>query len=180
MAKAAPLAKQAIPIERQIYKVRGRRVMLDSDLAGLYGVTTSSLNQAVRRNLARFPNEFRFTLTQREAANLKSQSVTSSWGGRRKPPAVFTEHGVSMLSAVLHSDRAVQTSIAIINSFIRMRELIAASQDIATRVSKLETSHKRAASIIEILVDDIDRVEKQVHQMKALPKPANRRIGFNA
>jgi len=182
MATKTKLTTQTISIERQIYKVRGRRVMLDADLAALYEVTTSALNQAVRRNAERFPPDFMFRLTHSEAESLPSQSVIANKtrGGRRTEPYAFTEHGVVMLCSVLNSARAIQVNVMIVRAFIRMREQIAANQEIATRVSKLETNHKRAVSVIELLVDDIDRVEKEVRRMKALPKPRKSKIGFNA
>ncbi len=152
--------------------------MFDRDLAALYGVSTGALNQAVSRNLDRFPSDFMFTLTHQEVIHLKSRTVISSWGGSRKPPSVFTEHGVAMLSAVLRSERAIQMSIAIIRAFVRMRELIAANKDIAARVEKLERSHDRTSSVIEILVDDIDRLAGDVKQMKAIPPSTKRKIGF--
>src|ERR1022692_136834 len=128
MAKVTkqPVKKTAAtpPVESHIHVIRGHKVMLDRDLADLYEVPTGALNQAVRRNVERFPDDFMFRLTEQEAENLKSQSVTSSWGGRRKLPSAFTEHGVAMLSAVLHSDRAIQTSIAIMRAFVRLRQII--------------------------------------------------------
>jgi hypothetical protein len=99
-----------------------------------------------------------FQLTKAEAQNLKSQSVTSSWGGRRRAPSAFTEHGVAMLSAVLRSDRAIQMSIGIIRAFVRLRQLIESNRDIAARVEKLERGHERTASLIEVLVEDIHRI----------------------
>jgi ORF6N domain len=170
----------AYSIERHIHVVRGKKVMLDSDLAALYEVTTGALNQAVRRNRGRFPNDFMFRLTLEEAQGLLSQSVIANGGrgGRRTPPYAFSEHGVAMLSSVIKSERAIQVNVMIIRAFVRMRELIAANKDIAVRVDKLERSHKRAASVIEILVEDIDRVAQEVRQMKALPAPRKRRIGF--
>jgi len=107
--------------------------MLDTDLAELYHVATRALNQQVRRNAGRFPSDFMFQLTPSEAANLRSQFVTSSWGGRRTPPYAFTEHGVAMLSSVLNSDRAVQMSILIIRPFVKMRELLASHKNLAAR-----------------------------------------------
>jgi hypothetical protein len=166
------------PVESLIHIVRGQKVMLDRDLAALYEVPTGALNQAVRRNLGRFPEDFMFQLTNEEAQNLKSQSVTSSWGGRRKAPSAFTEHGVAMLSAVLRSDRAVQMSIGIIRAFVRMRELMAHNKDIAARVEKLERGHERTASVIEVLVEDIDRLAREVKEMKAIPPVTKRKIGF--
>jgi hypothetical protein len=117
-------------IERRIYLIRGRKVMLDADLATLYQVATKALNQAVRRNSERFPEDFMFQLTPEEAEALRSQFVTSNIGrgGRRYLPYVFTEHGVGMLSSVLSSPRAVQMNIQIIRAFIRMREILATSQ----------------------------------------------------
>ncbi len=108
-------------IERSIYVIRNHAVMLDSDLAELYGVSTGVLNQAVKRNLKRFPEDFSFILNRNEIRNLKSQFVISSWGGRRKLPSVFTEQGVAMLSSVLNSDRAIQVNIQIMRAFIRLK-----------------------------------------------------------
>jgi methyl-accepting chemotaxis protein len=132
--------------------------MLDADLATLYQVSTRTFNQAVKRNSARFPADFMFQLSEKETENLRSQSVTSSWGGRRYRPYAFTEHGVAMLSAVLHSGRAVETSVMIVRAFIALREMIAANKDLAARVEKLESSHRQTASIIDVLVDEIENV----------------------
>jgi ORF6N domain len=146
--------------------------MLDADLAELYQVATRALNQQVHRNLGRFPGDFMFQLTPDEAANLRSQFVTSSWGGRRKPPYVFTEHGVAMLSSVLKSGRAVQMSILIIRAFVKMRELLASHKNLAARVEKLEASHKRHASVINILAEEIEDLKRPPAE------PPKRRIGF--
>ena len=160
-------------IERRIYLIRGRKVMLDTDLAELYGVATKVLNQAVKRNHARFPDDFMFRLTQEEAECLRSQFVTSNpgRGGRRYQPYAFTEHGVAMLSAVLNSRRAEQMCILIIRAFVKMRELLASHKDLAARVEKLETTQKKHGSIIGILAEEID-------EMKRVPEPSKRRIGF--
>ena len=136
--------------------------------------------QAVRRNSARFPADFLFHLTKEETASLKSQSVTSSWGGRRKVPAAFTELGVAMLSSVLHSERAVQMNIVIMRAFVKLREVVAHHKDIAARMEKLERGHARTASVIEVLVEDIDRLALDVKQMKALPPLTKRKIGFRS
>ena len=112
--------------------------MLDSDLAELYGVTTSALNQAVRRNIDRFPSDFMFQMTDSEFSNLKSQFVTSSWGGRRKLPLAFTEQGVAMLSSVLHSERAVQVNIAIMRAFVQLREMRSSHKELAHKLEELE------------------------------------------
>ncbi len=162
------------PIEHHIYVIRGKKVMLDADLAALYGVETKMLNRAVRRNPERFPEHFMFQLTSQEANSLRYQSGTSKTGrgGRRYLPYVFTEHGVVMLSAVLNSLRAVQMSIMVVQAFVRLREMIAANKDLAVRVEKLEHGQRQTASIIEVLVDEIEH-------MKALPHPKKRKIGFD-
>jgi hypothetical protein len=146
--------------------------MLDADLAELYQVATRRLNEQVRRNLSRFPDDFAFQLTADEATNLKSQFATSSWGGRRSPPYAFTEHGVAMLSSVLKSGRAVQMSILIIRAFVKMRELLASHKNLAARVEKLEASQKRHASVINILAEEIEDLKRPS------PEPPKRRIGF--
>jgi hypothetical protein len=166
------------PVEKLIHVIRGQKVMLDTDLAALYGVTTKAFNQAIKRNAARFPEDFMFRLNDRETAVLRSQIVTASKRNIRYQPLAFTEHGVAMLSAALHSDRAIQMSINIIRAFIRMRELIASNKDIAARVKELERGHERAASVIEVLAEDIDRLAHEVKEMKALPPVTKRKIGF--
>lgn len=110
--------------------------MLDSDLADLYGVPTKRLNEQVKRNIRRFPDDFMFQLTAEEFDVLKSQIATSSWGGRRTPPYAFTEQGVSMLSAVLNSDRAIDVSVSIIRAFVRMREMLSTQKDIARKIKE--------------------------------------------
>src|SRR5580658_9946687 len=145
-------------IERRIYLIRGHKVMLDSDLAELYQVPTRALNQAVRRNLARFPSDFMFQLTDEELENWRSQIVTSNPSakmGLRRPPYAFTEHGVAMLSAVLNSDRAVQMNIIIIRAFVRMRELLITHKDLAGKIEKLERTQKQLGSILVTVVQDI-------------------------
>ena len=166
------------PVESLIHVIRGQKVMLDADLAALYGVTTKAFNQAIKRNAERFPEDFMFRMDHRESAILRSQIVTSSKRKIEYQPLAFTEHGVAMLSAVLRSDRAVQMSIGIIRAFVRMRQLIEHNRDIAARVEKLERGHDRSASVIEILVEDIDRLAHEVKEMKALPPITKRKIGF--
>jgi hypothetical protein len=128
-------------IQRKIYFISGFKVMLDSDLAKLYNVTTSNLNLAVRRNLPRFPSDFMFQISEKEAKNLILQSAISSWGGRRHQPYVFTEHGVAMLSSVLKSERAIQVNIAIMRAFGRLRELLATHHDLARKLEGLEKKY---------------------------------------
>ncbi len=153
---------------------------MDSDLAALYGVSASRLNEAVKRNRSRFPADFMFHLTAEDLSSLTSQFATSNTGrgGRRHLPHAFTEPGVAMLSAVLNSERAIQMNILIVRAFIRMRELIASNKEIAIRIEKLEQGQDRTASVIEVLVEDIDRLADDLRQIKALPAPKNKRIGF--
>ncbi len=128
-------------VERRIYSIRGYKVMLDSELAELYGVTTGRMNEQVRRNIDRFPDDFMFQLNDPEFKNLISQFATSSsrnYGGRRKLPLVFTEQGVAMLSSVLNSDRAVQVNIAIMRAFVNMRRLVATSDEISKKLTAIE------------------------------------------
>lgn len=161
--------------------------MLDADLANLYEVSTKRLNEAVKRNTRRFPETFMFQLTPEEHETLRSQFATSnipaaekdSRGGRRYLPYAFTEHGVVMLSSVLNSERAVEMSILVVNAFVRMRELIASNKDLAARLEKLEQTQDRTASVIEILVEDIDRIGSELQRMQALPPAAKKpKIGF--
>lgn len=171
----------ARPLEGLIHIVRDQRVMLDADLAALYEVPTKALNQAVKRNLERFPEDFAFQLSKDELDKWRSQVVTSNPSARmglRRPPYAFTQEGVAMLSAVLRSPRAVQMSILIVRAFVRMREIIATNKDIASRVEKLERNHDRTASVIEVLVEDIDRLGRKVEQFKEPSPYSRRRIGY--
>ena len=181
MPKALKPTVPSRAIEHHIYTARELKVMLDADLAALYGVQTKMLNRAVARNFDRFPEHFMFQLTSAESASLRFQTGTSKEGrgGRRYLPYVFTEHGVVMLSSVLNSARAVRVSISVVETFIRLRELTGANKDVLIRVEKLERGHDRAASVIEILVDDIDRIARDVKQMKHLPSPSKRKYGFD-
>ena len=133
--------KSIIPVERienHILLIRGHKVLLDSDLAELYGVETGALTRAVRRNIDRFPDDFMFQLTNDEFEDLKSQSGISSWGGRRYAPYAFTEQGVAMLSSVLHSPRAVQVNIEIMRTFVRLRQMLASNTELARKLHNLE------------------------------------------
>lgn len=168
------------PVESLIHRIRDQKVLLDADIASLYEVPTKALNQAVRRNLDRFPADFMFRLTAEEVASLRSQDVTSSHGGRRYLPYAFTEHGVAMLSAVLKSERALEMSISIIRTFVRLRSMISATEQIASRVARLEEGELRTASVIEVVADDIQMLPSEMEAMRALPEPPARRIGFPA
>ena len=145
--------RSIIPIERiesHIYLMRGKKVMLDRDLAALYGVTTGALNQAVRRNSARFPTDFCFQMTEKESQNLISQFVISSLkhGGLRKIPFVFTEQGVAMLSSVLKSERAIQVNIQIIRTFCRLREVLIGHEELRLKLEALEKTYDEQFKIV--------------------------------
>jgi len=169
----APPAPAVVPdrIERCILFLRGEKVILDTHLAGLYDVTVGRLNEAVKRNRARFPPDFMFQLTAPEWSDLKSQSAISSsgWGGRRSLPFAFTEHGVAMLSSVLNSDRAVQVNIEIVRAFVRLRGLLAANADLARRMDELERKYD---SQFKVVFDAI-------RQLMTPAVPPRRRIGFH-
>src|SRR6186713_1996807 len=122
----------------KIYLVRGQKVMLDEDLAEMYGVETKRLNEQVKRNEDRFPKDFMFQLTEKEFLNLKSQIATSSWGGRRKFPYVFTEHGVLMLSSVLNSSTAIKVNITIMRVYTKLKKLLLTHHDILVKLEKIE------------------------------------------
>jgi hypothetical protein len=129
-------------IERSILLIRGQKVMLSTDLAELYQVEPRVLVQAVKRNIARFPEDFMFQLTEEEFYNLKSQFVISSWGGlRRAKPYAFTEQGVAMLSSVLNSERAIKVNIEIMRAFVRLRRLLASHADLARKLEALEKKY---------------------------------------
>ncbi len=154
---------------RSILLIRGQKVILDRDLAALYGVATKALVQAVKRNSARFPADFMFQLSSREFRNLRSQIVTSSlWGGRRTAPYAFTEHGVAMLSTVLRSRRAIAVNIQIMRAFVRLRRMISEYQELARRLDELE---KRTDGQFEVVFDAIRAL------MNPETKP-KKRIGY--
>lgn len=157
-------------IERVILVLRGHKVLLDEDLAALYGVEVKVLNQAVKRNSERFPEDFMFRLTSDETSTLRSHSVTSNnWGGRRYPPFAFTEQGVAMLSSVLRSPRAVQVNIEIMRAFVRLRQMLLANEDLARKLAALE---KKYDAQFKIVFDAIREL------MTPSEKP-RRRIGFS-
>lgn len=167
-------------IERRIYLIHGHKVMLDRDLAKLYHVPTFRLNEAVKRNRNRFPEDFMFQLTSEEAVDtLTSQFAMSKpgRGGRRTPPYAFTEHGVAMLSSVLNSDRAVQMNILIIRAFVKLREILVSHKDLAARIDKLESAQKTHTSVINILAEEIEQLKQPT---PAPPEPPKRRIGFRS
>ena len=160
-------------IERKIYIIRGQKVMIDSDLAELYGVETRRLNEQVKRNIKRFPDDFMFQLTEIEFENLKSQFATSSWGGRRKLPYVFTEHGVLMLSSVLNSNRAIQVNIQIMRIFTKMRQALTDTLNLKLEIEAIKkklTNHDKNIELVFSYLDEL--IKKQEN-----PKP-RKKIGF--
>ena len=135
-------------IENKIFLLRGKKVMFDKDLAALYGVETKYLTRQVRRNIERFPEDFLLTLTRQEVAILKRHFGTSSWGGTRKPPLAFTEHGILMLSSVLNSKRAVQVNIQIMRTFTQLREMLAGNKDLRRKIEEMEKRYDHQFQIV--------------------------------
>jgi hypothetical protein len=165
-------SQSLIPVERiaaKIYVIRGQSVMLDTDLAELYGVETRVLVQAVKRNLERFPEDFLFQLSKKELENWRSQIVMSNPAakmGLRRHPYAFTEHGVAMLASVLRSKRAAEVNIAIVRTFIRLRRMLATNEELARTVAQHD--------------QEIGILFEHIQQLLALPEPPKkRRIGFN-
>jgi len=159
-------------IEKAIFLVRRHKVMLSTHLADLYGVVPKVLIQAVKRNIERFPEDFMFQLSAEEYENLKSQIVTSSWGGlRRARPYAFTEQGVAMLSSVLRSKRAVQVNIGIMRAFVKLREIRSTHGELARRLKEFEmrvTEHD----------EQIAAIFEAIHQLITPPEPPKKKIGF--
>jgi phage regulator Rha-like protein len=154
-------------IERRIYFIRTHKVMLDSDLAELYGVTTKRLNEQVKRNIDRFPADFMFQLNQEESDRLRSQFATSKHGrgGRRYQPYVFTEHGALMLASVLNSEKAIQASIQIVRAFVRLRELLATHRELARKLAEMEKKYnaefKAIFEVIQQLTEPPEERERK-------------------
>ena len=161
-------------IEEMIFLIRGQRVMLDSDLARIYGVSTMRLNEQFKRNAGRFPSDFAFQLKQQEFTNLISQiAISSSHGGRRKLPWVFTEHGALMLASVLNSPVAVEASVRVVRAFVLMREQMAAHKELAGKLADLEQRVGGHDAAIHDLFEAL-------RQLIEPPLPENRReIGFH-
>ena len=160
-------------IENKILLIRRLKVMLDRDLAELYGVPTKRLNEQVRRNISRFPEDFMFQLTEKEAGLLRSHFATSKRGGRRYLPLVFTEQGVAMLSSILHSERAIQVNIAIMRAFVRLRQILSTHKALAYKLEQLERKIEKHDREIRSIFDVIRQL------MMPLEKP-KKRIGFHA
>jgi hypothetical protein len=153
-----------IPIENitgLIYLIRGKKVMLDRDLAALYGVETKRLKEQVKRNIERFPEDFMFELSKKEFENLRSQFATSSWGGTRYAPLAFTEHGVLMISSVLKSDRAIHVNIQIMRAFTKLRHVIFENEDLRKKIEKLRTDTDGKFRIVFETLDQLLTVESK-------------------
>jgi hypothetical protein len=172
MKRAIVLARR---VESRILVLRGQRVILDTDLAELYGVEARQLNQQVKRNSKRFPLEFRFQISQPEFTILRSQNVISSegHGGRRYRPHVFTEHGAIMAATVLNSERAIEMSIFVVRAFTRMRKVLAANRQIVSKLAELEGHLENHDIEIQQLMDAI-------RELMAPAPPNRRRIGFES
>ena len=171
MPRKTELATAPESLESVIYVVRGQRVMFDADLARLYEVRTAVLNQAVKRNPARFPDDFAFLVSPQEVTILMSQTVTSRWGGTRKPRMAFTEQGVAMLSSVLRSEKAALVNVAIMRAFVKLRRLLATPGELAQQIAKL-------AETVELHDEQIKTITDVLRQMMAQP-PKPRELGFH-
>ena len=156
-------------IREKIYQIRGRKVMLDSDLAALYEVSTKILIQAVKRNVSRFPSDFMYQLTRKDVAILRSQFVTSRWGGRRYLPYVFTEQGVAMLSSVLNSERAVQVNIQIMRAFTKIRGMLQVHKTLWRKIEEMEKKYDENFGI----------VFKALKELLEPPEKSKQKIGFH-
>ena len=176
MAKRQPRQIEIVPeqIDSLVHVVRGQRVMLDSDLARLYGVTTKRVNEQVARNRERFPEDFAYQLTQQEVTALRSQIATSKRGrgGLRYLPWVFTEHGVAMLSSVLRSPTAVRVNIEIMRAFVRLRRLMATPGELVEQLTRL-------AQTVQVHDQQIQSIIKALNAMLEQPESPRRRIGFH-
>ena len=174
-----PSPQELVPpefIERRIYLIRGHKVMLDRDLAEIYGVPTKRLNEQVSRNRDRFPGDFMLRLTAEEADFLRSQIATSKTegrGGRRYLPYAFTEHGVAMLSSVLRSKRAVQMNILIVRAFVKLREMLATHKDLERAIEDVQRRQEEQGEQITAIIETINQL------LLPEPVPPKRQIGFN-
>jgi len=173
------MSENIIPDEivmSKIYLFRDQKVMIDRDLAELYGVETRVLKQAVRRNLKRFPLDFMFELSKEEFTDLRSQTVTSSWGGSRYVPMAFTEHGVLMLSSVLRSDRAIELNIQIVRIFTKMREMLLTHKDLLIKLENLESAVSSNSDQLVVLFEHLKRLLEQ--SMLKQDQVERKKIGF--
>jgi len=170
------------PVEILIRFVRSQRVLLDADLAKVYGVTTTRLNQQVRRNVGRFPEDFAFQLTRDELTGLMLQFATSKKGrgGRRKLPLAFTEHGAIMVASILNSPQAVQMSVFVVRAFVKMRETLAQNRQLAEKLAELERRLTERLDVHEkVIVHILDEIKKLMEPLPSPPEPRRREIGFH-
>jgi ORF6N domain len=174
-------SKTLVPIEgitRAILVLRGHRVLLDSELAALYGVTTKRLNEQVKRNAERFPEDFMFQLTAQEVTGLRSQFATSkSRGGRRYLPYAFTEHGAIQAANVLNSPRAIEMSLYVVRAFVQLRELLSSNKELAKRLDQLEARIEKKLATHD---EAIAAMLSAIRELMAAPSPKRRGIGFTA
>jgi hypothetical protein len=172
MAKDRPSLIPAERIENAILLIRDQKVMLDADLAKMYNVATGALVRAVKRNSARFPEDFAFQLTPEEFTNLKCHfGISSSWGGRRRPPYAFTEQGVAMLSSVLRSPRAAQVNVEIMRAFVRLRRLLDSHAELSRKLNELEQKYDGQFRVV------FDAIRQLMQPKTKVPKP--RPLGFH-
>ncbi len=162
----------------KIYLIRGKKVLLDKDLAELYGVDTKQLKRAVRRNMTRFPEDFMFELNQNEFKDLRSQSGTSSWGGDRYLPMAFTEYGVLMLASVLNSARAIGVNIQIVRIFNRMREILASHTELLNKLTKIKEKMGEHDNQIQLIFEYLEQLEAARQQ--GLEYQSRKPIGFRS
>lgn len=160
-------------ISDKIYFIRNQKVMIDRDLALLYGIENRRLNEQVKRNLSRFPEDFMFQLSKFEFENLKSQFATSSWGGTRKLPHAFTEHGVLMLSSVLNSDKAIQTNIQIMRIFAKVRQMLLDTTEIRLDIAQIQKKLENNSKNIELVFSYLDELSA-----KEEPVQPRNKIGY--
>jgi hypothetical protein len=166
-------------INNKIYTIRNEKVMIDKDLANLYHVENKVLNQAVKRNIERFPSEFMFQLTKEEFENLKSQFVTSSWGGVRKLPFVFTEHGILMLSSVLRSKIAIDINIQIMKTFVDLRKYALTHEELAKQIALLDNRVTKGEEVDNKIMDVLTQLIKSHDEQQVLkPSKTDGKIGF--
>ena len=162
----------ALPVESRILVLRQHKVILDADLAELYGVSVKRLNEQVKRNRERFPSDFVFQLTAKEHDSLRSQNATSKRGGRRYAPYAFTEHGAIMAATVLNSERAVEMSIFVVRAFVRLREMVSNNRQIVAKLEELESRLEKHDADIEQLIEAIK-------ELMIPPSSSGRKIGFH-
>jgi len=157
-------------ISNNIYYIRNQKVMLDRDLAALYGIENKRLNEQVKRNITRFPEDFMFQLDKNEFQNLKSQIATSSWGGTRKLPFAFTEHGVLMLSSVLNSEKAIQTNIQIMRIFSKVRQMLLDTTEIKLDIVQIQKKLENQGKNIELVFSYLDELTEKKEEQKPRTK----------